>query len=71
MHGGPRERLFYDFSPQALKGARGLAVRQFANLRRSMRPSFLERAGNTLARLALSGRGPRPPLVMSKVAMVK
>ena len=71
MYGGPRERLFYDFSPQMLKGARGLAVRQFANLRRSMRPGFLERTGNTLARLALSGKGPRPPLVMSKVAMAK
>jgi hypothetical protein len=71
MHGGPRERMFYDESPQALKGARGFAVKRFASLRCSMRPGFWERTGNSLACLALSGKAPRPPLVMSKIAMVK
>jgi hypothetical protein len=71
MYGGPRERLFYDFHPEQVRGARGWAMRRFANLGRSMTPSFLERAGNTLARLWLSGKAPRPPLVMSKIAMLK
>jgi Glycosyl transferase family 2 len=71
MYGGPRERLFYDFSPHTLTGARGWTMRRFAHLGRTMRTGFWERAGNTLARLALSGKAPRPPLVMSKLAMVK
>jgi hypothetical protein len=71
LYGGPRERLFYDFMPDAIGGLRGWAMRRFANLGRSMTPGVLERAGNTLARFALSGKAPRPPLVMSKIALLK
>ena len=62
MYGSPRERMFYDFCADRLTGPRGWAVRRFAHLRRSMAPGRLERAGNTLARFALSGKAPRPPL---------
>ncbi len=71
MYGSPRERMFYDFCADRLSGPRGWAVRRFSHLRRSMVPGRLERAGNTLARLALSGKAPRPPLVMSKIGMLK
>jgi hypothetical protein len=71
MHGGPRERLFYDFSERSLSAPRRWVVRSFAHLHRSMRPDSAERAGNLLTRLALSGRAPRPPLVMSKIGLLK
>jgi hypothetical protein len=71
LYGSPRERMFYDFSSQRIRGPRGWAVRRFANLDRSMTPGRLERAGNTLARFALSGKAPRPPLVMSKIGLLK
>jgi hypothetical protein len=71
MYGTPRERLFYDFSADTITGPRGWAVRRFAHLDRSMTPGDLERLGNTLARMALSGKAPRPPLVMSKIGMLK
>ena len=71
MYGGPRERMFYDFSSKRIRGPRGWAIRRFANLGRSLVPSPLERAGNTLARFALSGKAPRPPLVMSKIGLLK
>jgi hypothetical protein len=71
MHGGPRERLFYDFSTDALSAPRRWAVQRFAHLRRSMQPDIGEQAGNLLARFALSGKAPRPPLLMSKIALLK
>jgi hypothetical protein len=71
LYGGARERLFYDFDPEQLRGPRGWAMRRFAHLGRSMTPSLAERAGDSLARLALSGKAPRPPLVMSKIAMMR
>jgi hypothetical protein len=71
MYGTPRERLFYDFSADAIAGPRGWAIRRFAHLGRSMTPSGLERLGNTFARMALSGKAPRPPLVMSKIGLLK
>ncbi len=71
LHGGPRERLFYDFTPAALSPPRRWALSRFAHIRRPMRPTALERAGNMLARFALTGRAPRPPLVMSKIALLR
>ena len=71
LYGGPRERLFYDFRPKSLRGLRALAVRRLAGLERSMRPGFWERRGNLLARLALQGKAPYPPLIISKVVMVR
>lgn len=71
MHGSPRERLFYDFRADALPAPRGWAVRRFAHIGRRMTPGGLERFGNTLARMALSGKAPRPPLVMSKIGLLR
>ena len=71
MHGGPRERLFYNFSPDALSAPRRWAVKRFAHLHRAMQPTPAEQAGNLLARIALSGKAPRPPLLMSKIALLK
>jgi Glycosyl transferase family 2 len=71
MHGGPRERLFYDFCPEALSAPRRWAVQRFAHLQRPMHAGLGARAANLLARLALSGKAPRPPLVMSKIALLK
>jgi hypothetical protein len=70
LHGGPRERLFYDFTPEALSAPRRWVLSHFAHIRRPMRPTPLDRAGNMMARLALLGKAPRPPLVMSKIALL-
>jgi len=71
LHGGPRERLFYDFDPNALSAPRRLALKRFAHLERSMSPDFLERAGNRVAWIAIHNRAPQPPVAMSKIALIK
>jgi hypothetical protein len=71
LHGGPRERLFYNFRREALSAPRRWAIQRFTHLRRSMQPDLAGQAGNLLARLALSGKAPRPPLLMSKIALLK
>jgi hypothetical protein len=71
MYGGPRERLFYDFKAQALSTPSCWALTHFAHIRRSMKPAPFEKAGNFLARLALTRKAPRPPLMMSKIALLK
>ena len=71
LHGGPRERLFYGFAPHALGWPSGWVLEHLAHARRSMKPSFAGRAGNTLARFVLRRKTPQPPLVMSKIALVK
>jgi hypothetical protein len=71
LYGGPRERLFSDFSVEALSAPRRWALRRFARLDRSMQPAWRERAGDLLARLAVRGKVPRPPIVMSKIGMLK
>jgi hypothetical protein len=71
MHGGARERLFYDFSVESLTGLRRLIVKRFTHLGIVMSSGFWSRVRTTLARIALSGKAPRPPLVMSKLSLMK
>jgi hypothetical protein len=71
MYGGPRERLFYDFGQHKLSAARRWGLARFGHLGRSMMPTAPERAGNLLARLAISRKAPRPPLLMSKIGLLK
>jgi Glycosyl transferase family 2 len=71
MYGGPRERIFYDFSEEMLTSPRRWILRRFAHLHRSMQPNFFERACNLLVRLSVKRKAPQPPLLMSKIALLK
>jgi Glycosyl transferase family 2 len=69
LYGGARERLFYNGDRR--RGRPRWAVRRFGHLKRSMTPSFWERVGNRLARIAARKKIRHPPLLMSKIGLLK
>lgn len=69
--GGPRERLFYDFDVRSLNPLARWVLRTFSSLDRSMKTGALASLGDRFARLVLRGSMPRPPLVMSKIPLLK
>ncbi len=71
MHGGPRERLFYKSHVRSPGPLTSWTIRTFASLDRSMHLSVLRSLGDRFARFVLRGCTPRPPLVMSKVPLMK
>lgn len=72
LYGGARERLFYNVPVRGRKNPRPRwAVRRFGHLKRSMSPTFLERVGNRLARMAARKKVRHPPLLASKIGLLK
>jgi hypothetical protein len=70
LYGGARERLFYNGAERKRRKPRW-AVRRFGHVRRSLTPGFLERVGNRLARMAARKKVRHPPLLASKIALLK
>jgi len=71
MYGGPRERLFYHFDVNSLNAVFKWLLQRFAPVNRSVNITALASARDRFARLLLGPWMPRPPLVMSKIPLIK